>query len=288
MSKTIAGMIGRFSRLATCLMKPGRRAVALALASERLQQVRTIRTARGDLAICCPTARALHDPLNFSGDEPETIAWIDEFIGDGEVMWDIGANIGLYALYAALGPGIRVLAFEPGAGSFAALMRNVELNAMNDRIAAYCLAFDEATGLDRLHMMNTGAGHSMHAFGAPENARGKMTPVFSQPTLGFTIDDFCRIFEAPPPDHLKLDVDGNEAKIIRGGRQTLAGAKTVLVEIEEGTGAVALEAFGFRAADEFNREGARNRLFTGPRLAPGTTAEPITAAPITAARTPPG
>ncbi len=272
MSKTIAGMIGRFSRLATALMKPNRRAVALALASERLQQVRAVPTARGDLVLCCPTARALHDPLNFAKDEPETVAWIDQFIRDGEVMWDIGANIGLYALYAALGPGIRVLAFEPGAGSFAALMRNVELNAMGDRVAAYCLAFDEATGLDVLHMMHTGAGHSMHAFGRPETARGKMTPIFSQPTLGFTIDDFRRIFAAPPPDHVKLDVDGNEAKIIRGGRQTLAGAKTVMVEIEDrggeadaGGGAeVALAELGFRAAHDFNREGARNQLFLNP------------------------
>lgn len=112
MSKTIAGMIGRFAGLATSCMKPKRRAVALALASERLQQVRTVPTARGDLAFCSPTARALLDPLNFPGDEPETVAWIDDFIADGEVMWDIGANIGLYALYAALGPGIRVLAFR--------------------------------------------------------------------------------------------------------------------------------------------------------------------------------
>ena len=281
MSKTIAGMIGRFAGLATCYMLPHRRALALALASERLQQVRTIKTARGDLVLCCPTARALRDPLNFASDEPETIAWIDEFISDGEVMWDIGANIGLYALYAALGPGIRVLAFEPGAGSFAALMRNVELNTMGDRIAAYCLAFDEATGLDVLHMMHTGAGHSMHAFGRPETARGKMTPTFSQPTLGFSIDDFRRIFDALPPDHVKLDVDGNEAKIIRGGRQTLAGAKTVLVEIEDGNGEagasggapggapcgaeVALAELGFRAAHDFNREGARNQLFLNPR-----------------------
>lgn len=272
MSKTIAGMIGRFAGLATALMKPNRRAVALALASEGLQQVRTVPTARGDLAFCSPTARALLDPLTFPGDEPETVAWIDQFISDGEVMWDIGANIGLYALYAALGPGVRVLAFEPGAGSFAALMRNVELNGMGDRIAAYCLAFDEATGLDVLHMMHTGAGHSMHAFGRPETARGKMTPIFSQPTLGFTIDDFRRIFDAPPPDHVKLDVDGNEAKIIRGGRQTLAGAKTVMVEIEDrggeadaGGGAeVALAELGFRAAHDFNREGARNQLFLNP------------------------
>ena len=150
------------------------------------------------MGFCCPTARALLDPLNFPGDEPETVAWIDDFIGDGEVMWDIGANIGLYALYAALGPGIRVLAFEPGAQSFAALMKNIELNAMDDRIAAYCLAFDEATGLDVLHMMHTGAGHSMHAFGAAEAADWPMAPTFSQPTLGFTIDDFRRIFVLNP------------------------------------------------------------------------------------------
>ena len=117
MSKTIAGMIGRFAGLATCYMLPHRRALALALASERLQQVRAVPTARGDLVLCCPTARALHDPLNFAKDEPETVAWIDEFIRAGDAVWDIGANIDLYAPTRRWGRGSGCWPSSPAPGA---------------------------------------------------------------------------------------------------------------------------------------------------------------------------
>ncbi len=73
MSKTVANIIQKFAGLATSFMKPNRRALTLALAAERPVQVHRLSTAKGDLAFCCPSARALHDPLNFFKDEPETI-----------------------------------------------------------------------------------------------------------------------------------------------------------------------------------------------------------------------
>ena len=54
--------------------------------------------------------------------------WIREF-PEGAILWDIGANIGVFALYASLKPTVQVLAFESGAGSFVVLNRNIELNA---------------------------------------------------------------------------------------------------------------------------------------------------------------
>ena len=46
--------------------------------------------------------------------EPETLEWIDQFKGDEIVFWDIGANIGLYSIYAALKhKNIKIISFEP-------------------------------------------------------------------------------------------------------------------------------------------------------------------------------
>ena len=75
-----------------------------------------------------------------------TLAWIDE-IGECSCLWDIGANVGVFSLYAALRPQVRVIAFEPGGGNYAALNRNIELNRMSSQISAYCIALageDEA------------------------------------------------------------------------------------------------------------------------------------------------
>lgn len=273
MSKTVANIIQKFAGLATSFMKPNRRALTLALASERLVQVHRLSTAKGDLAFCCPSARALHDPLNFFKDEPETIRWIDVFVKDGDIFWDIGANIGIYTLYAALNPNITVLAFEPGAASFGALVKNVELNGMGDRVQTYCLAFDETTHLDFLHMANTVAGGSMHAFGQLDTVEGRIEPVFSQAAPGFSIDDFRRMFGVRQPDHVKLDVDGIEEKILRGGEGALKGVKTVLVELVgahrermEGGPSAVLAEYGFRQAGDFNKDTARNWLFVNSRL----------------------
>ena len=46
--------------------------------------------------------------------QPDTIAWIDAF-QPNSVFWDVGANVGIYSLYAALRRGTRIVAFEPAA-----------------------------------------------------------------------------------------------------------------------------------------------------------------------------
>ena len=73
----------------------------------------------------------------------------------------------------------------------------------------------------------------MHAFGQRETAHGPLTPVFKQAVPGYSIDRYCEIFSPPRPDHVKLDVDGIEERILRGGRATLASSvKSVLVEVD--------------------------------------------------------
>ena len=74
--------------------------------------------------------------------EPDTLAWIDGFLKPGDVFYDVGANIGQYALYAAkrLGGQCRVLAFEPEALNYAKLNTNIVLNGQSETITAYCLA----------------------------------------------------------------------------------------------------------------------------------------------------
>ena len=165
--------------------------------------------------------------------EPDTVEWVEAFT-DGAVYWDIGANIGVFALYAGLKPGVRVLAFEPAAGSFAVLNRNIEMNSM-DRIAAYCVAFAQETKLGSLNMSSISPGSSMNGFGSERDQFDRTIDVkFRQGAVGFSIDDFVRIFSPPCPTHVKIDVDGIEADILRGGRDTLSApsVRTMIVEIE--------------------------------------------------------
>lgn len=198
------------------------------LVSENLTEVIDV----GGLKFFSQTARSTHDTNAVLDDaEPETIAWLDS-LPDGDVLWDIGANVGAFTIYAAVRRKLRVVAFEPGAASFAALTRNIEINGLDGRADAYCLALANETKLDYLHMANTGAGHSMHAFGSPETVNGRISPVFRQAVPGFTADRFAEIFDVPRPQHIKLDVDSIEFDILRGAENLLRSTvQSVLVEV---------------------------------------------------------
>jgi tRNA G46 methylase TrmB len=69
----------------------------------------------------------------YSTKEPDTLDWIDANLRDGDIVFDIGANIGLYTLYAAKrNPRCTVYAFEPAFQNFASLCRNIALNALTN------------------------------------------------------------------------------------------------------------------------------------------------------------
>jgi FkbM family methyltransferase len=119
----------------------------------------------------------------------EPVAWIESLPADA-VLWDIGANVGLYAIYAAK-RGVRVLAFEPAASTLAVLTRNIELNAVSDKVAAYGVALSDKTKLDALYMdsARTEPGHAVHSFGTRRTVAGTIEGGFQQATIGFTADD---------------------------------------------------------------------------------------------------
>ena len=68
--------------------------------------------------------------------EPETLEWIDSFDDSKKIIfWDIGANIGLYSIYAALKyPDIEIISFEPSTSNLRVLSRNISINKLEEKI----------------------------------------------------------------------------------------------------------------------------------------------------------
>jgi FkbM family methyltransferase len=166
--------------------------------------------------------------------EPDTIKWIERF-EPSDVFWDVGANVGVFSLYAAIRRRVRVLAFEPFADNYTALCKNIDINALGDRITCYCVAFAGNTELGLLNLASRDMGAALHQFGRPgETSRYWISAsTFAQGILGYTIDDFIRQFQAPFPTRLKLDVDGLELQILQGSRQTLRDPRlrSIMVEL---------------------------------------------------------
>lgn len=194
--------------------------------------VRKVAARNGDIAFWSANEICWWRAETLLTKEPETIEWIDGF-AEGDVYWDIGANVGVYALYAAKRPNVRVLAFEPSPFNYYALCRNVELNQLSETLSAYCLAFNNVSVLDYFNMSTVEIGGALSSFGETADYWGKQfKPQFRQAMIGFSLDDFVARFNPPFPTHLKIDVDGIEAKIVEGGMKTLADPRLKSVSIE--------------------------------------------------------
>ena len=90
---------------------------------ESLKSYQIIETKYGKLSLLCPNKITEFRARTFHEKEPETLEWIDS-IGKEETLWDIGANVGLYSMYAAQ-KGLKVLAFEPSPANYHLLNSNI-------------------------------------------------------------------------------------------------------------------------------------------------------------------
>jgi FkbM family methyltransferase len=248
----------------------------LAEMSSRAAPLYRLPTAHGDLTFRCSSAEAVKAAARFVYDEPETIWWIDNVVRPGDCVWDIGANVGLYALYAALrvgGEG-RVVAFEPAADNYAALSRNVALNKLDHVVQGFCAALSDETRAAQLHLTSLDAGRAAHVFGAVADAFSDEARPHVQWALGYSPDAFIETFKVRAPDHLKIDVDSIEEKIVRGGKAAFAGTRSMIVELNVGDAHVAhkdrlrqaIAELGFIEHEETSTRfpERRNRIFLRP------------------------
>lgn len=165
--------------------------------------------------------------------EPDTIEWIAGF-GADEVLVDIGANVGMYTIWAAKTRGMRVFAFEPESQNYALLYRNIIRNGLSDRVTGFCLALSDEMAYSRLYLSEFHAGGSCHTFGEQLDHRLEhRASKYSQGCISTTLDRLVADAVLPVPNHIKIDVDGLEHKVLHGCAKTLrdSSVKSVLVEI---------------------------------------------------------
>lgn len=205
--------------------------------------------------------------------EPATVAWITERIKSGDVLYDIGANVGAYSLVAAYcgGAKARIYAFEPSFLNFHQLCRNVILNKFQGNILPYMIALSEKTGMSRFNYASLEPGAALHALGEAVNSKGEsFEPIYGQQMISFCLDDLIEQFAFPCPNLVKMDVDGIEPSILVGADKTLGDLRlrSVIVEICDHRGqqaeiVVRMERHGFRltATVPHKHDGIADLLF---------------------------
>ncbi|SME98562.1 methyltransferase, FkbM family [Tistlia consotensis] len=193
--------------------------------------------------------------------EPWTIAWIESCLAGGEVLYDIGANTGVYSLLAAKlhGPELRVVAFEPAFANFADLNRNIVLNRLERQVTPLPFALSDRDQLLSFGFRNLEAGSAMH--GSEETVgKGDEAAAHVLPVVGRRLDALVETLGLPLPQHVKIDVDGGELEVLAGGSASFAdpALKTVMIEVTSTPGMAAeVDRFfaerGLTKAREFHK-----------------------------------
>lgn len=129
-----------------------------------------------------------------------------QLAGGVAVCFDIGANVGLYTLLFARA-GARVVAFEPVPRNVAWLERTLRANRVTSAtVVPWAMA--DRDGFDRF---DSGANCAV----------GHLADHGRQPVAVTSVDQFVSRYGIVP-DLIKIDVEGAEAQVLRGSRDTLA------------------------------------------------------------------
>lgn len=171
----------------------------------------------------------------------------------GDVVYDVGANVGWYSLLAAraVGPAGSVVAFEPSLENALLAQQNAAVNGF-ENVTVVPAALTDHDGwmtfltrgslegrLDLQEGPGADRGDERHGSG-----QELLVPVAS-------LDSWLSLVDRPAPTLVKIDVEGAEVGVLRGMRRTLAEARpTIIVELHGTREAVLdeLDAAGYEHA----------------------------------------
>jgi FkbM family methyltransferase len=166
--------------------------------------------------------------------ETEVLDFIDA-MRDGEVLYDLGACEGRFALYAAL-RGIRCYAFEPEALNFGALTENVAINAgkVLQLLTPLKYAVGETTRASTIRIAQPWAGGHQRVIADASRVDLNLDFTSEQEIDVVSLDTFIAAHGMPHPSHLKVDIDGSELPFIKGATATLQSPnlKAIMFELQ--------------------------------------------------------
>lgn len=140
--------------------------------------------------------------------------WCVTGVPDAGVFFDVGANVGYFSVEMAmkLGDNVTVVAFEPQVALAVAITNSATLNSMHNIKVVQAMVGD-VTQRAQLYL----APASIHASAVADSGRPSVGAVETQMV---TIDDLVEAAEIPPPDMVKIDVEGSEHLVFQGAHRT--------------------------------------------------------------------
>lgn len=161
--------------------------------------------------------------INKIYEENET-NFIKDSINEGDIVIDIGANIGYYTLLFArlVGNTGKVYSFEPDPRNCLLLEKNIQINDYNN-IVLEKKAISDKTEKSILYVTDDNAGSTMH--------KGNSTTKNEIDIDAITLDDYFKA-NSIAPDFIKIDIEGYELNALKGMKMVLQSSNKIKIMIE--------------------------------------------------------
>ncbi len=163
--------------------------------------------------------------------ERAELQFILRLLQPGMTFFDVGANIGLFSLAAGKklwGQPSAIYAFEPCPSTFAILKKNLLKNEL-DKVRAIRVAVSEQTGEANLYV-NAALKDALNSLEDPSHSDAEV--VRRELVQTITLDDFVVREHIARVDVMKVDVEGAELLVFRGGRKLLERPDAPLILYE--------------------------------------------------------
>ena len=167
--------------------------------------------------------------------------WLWRDIGIGDVVYDIDAEVGAYAMLAAKYHGAVVVAFEPGFAAFKALCDNLHLNGCDGSVMPLSVALGDFEGMGELKYPTGLAGWRGHSI-KPAQWRVKRASggegSVKHPAYVMSLDQVVSRYGLPAPNHLRLANAHSVERVLNGASGILASAtlKTIVFTLPADAG----------------------------------------------------
>jgi FkbM family methyltransferase len=151
---------------------------------------------------------------------------LHRLVRPGDVVYDVGANIGLHVRFVVGCLHARqVVAFEPAYDNVQLLKKNVELGQMADRVRVLPIALADVDGEQEFQLDDvssaSGVLNSVSVGKASESRKQYGFPPLTTTVQVATLDSLVERERLPAPDVIKVDIEGAEGLMLRGARKTL-------------------------------------------------------------------
>ena len=205
--------------------------------------------------------------------EPGTISWLSRTLQAEDVFFDIGANIGVYTIFAGrrIGNTGFVYSFEPHLPNAASLLHNIEANALQGRVRVISIPLSDQDAFGQFQYFSLNPSQANSQLGRSDVRGKRFKPVATELKYGCRLDSLIEMGLLPAPTVVKIDVDGFESEVVGGMAKLLHSSRPPRsIQIEVGAETydnitAQMASAGYRMVERHWTESDRERVDADPQ-----------------------